>query len=113
MEWTELGGMDVPQLRVYDDGWEVLAGFTDLLAEMAEVSDDNITPKLFCEMLIRCGFKDSTLRDDPRPAEKRSHTPSRQEFLEALSSIATLPSRSGNDDAKAIALRALGIEEQL
>lgn len=112
MEWTELGGRSVPQLKVYDDAWGVLASFTDLLTEMASVTDDNITPKEFCEMLIRCGFKDTTQRKNPRPAAARSHTPSRQEFLQALSAIATLPSCSGNGDAKAIASKALGIETQ-
>jgi hypothetical protein len=90
MEWTELGGSMVPQLRVYDDGWGVLASFSDLLAEMAKVENDNITPKEFCEMLLRCGFKDCTRRVGPQPIKDEPYPPSRADYEQALQTIATL-----------------------
>jgi hypothetical protein len=116
MEFRELGGDIVAELQVFDDGWEVLASFTDLLAEMAKVNttssnDKSITPKEFSEMLIRCGFKDQTQRDDPNPVAVRSHTPSRDELEEALRSIAGLPGRSIADEATFIARKALRIEK--
>lgn len=111
MKFIELGGRTVPRLEVFDDGWETLNSFTDLLAEMAGVTDENITPKEFCTILVRCGFEDKTPRDNPYDAKTRSHTPTRQEFQEALRAIATLPSHFGNDDATAIARKALGVEK--
>jgi hypothetical protein len=135
MNWSPLGGKNVPQLRVFDDGWPILASFPDLLKELATVgaesiSDVSITPKEFCEILIRCGFKDDTQREDPRPAESKSHTPDRAELEKALQSIANLwpvetsakiSSVSGINDGRSrailaesavtIARNALGIEK--
>jgi len=31
-----------------------------VMEDMAAVSNQNITPKQFCELLSRCGFKDLT-----------------------------------------------------
>src|SRR5208337_1357859 len=95
MKWSPLSGKIIPLLHVYDDAWGVLASFTDLLAELAKVScsfmgDKRITPKEFCAILIRCGFKDDTVREDPRPAKEKAHTPSREELKKALQSIANL-----------------------
>jgi hypothetical protein len=135
MEWKKLGGQPIPQLLVYDDGWEMLYSFQDLLAEMAKancpsMSDKSITPKEFCDMLIRCGFKDSTLRDDPDPPDEKSPEPSREDLEKALQSIATLwpvetsakiGSVAGINDGRSrailaesavtIARKALGIEK--
>ncbi|CAM5998710.1 unnamed protein product [Sphagnum balticum] len=95
MIFTELGGKIVPQLRVFDDGWDVLLGFADVLAELSLVGakhmgEPSITPKQFCEILLRCGFKDSTDRVGPQRAEEKSRTPSRSDYEQALRDIATL-----------------------
>ena len=42
MVWIELGGKNVPQLKVFDDAWAVLASWPDLLAELAKVNCDNM-----------------------------------------------------------------------
>lgn len=60
VEWITLGSKDVPQLRSFDDSWSALALFSDLVAEMAKVDDQNITEQQFVDMLLRCGFKDDT-----------------------------------------------------
>ena len=135
MEWIELGGKSVPQLQVFDDGWAVLASWPDLLAELAKVgcdsmSEKSITPKEFCEILLRLGFTDNTTREDPHPVSSDSHAPTRYELEKALRSIATLwpietsakiGSVSGINDGKSrailaegavtIARKALGIEK--
>jgi len=60
--WIELGGRIVPQLRAFDDSWSALWGFRDVLEEMSNRDDENITPKQLCEILIKCGVKDNTQR---------------------------------------------------
>ena len=65
MEWEELGGKEVPRLKVYDDAWEVLASFQDLLQKLAEVDNQNITQGQFVEILNGCGFEDLTPYNSP------------------------------------------------
>lgn len=60
MVFEELVVRVVPRLKCYDDGWSALASFTDLIARMGEVDNDNITPDQFREMLLECGFADLT-----------------------------------------------------
>ena len=63
--WQKLGDEFVPELCVFNDAWKILHSFSDLLAEMAEVDDKNISPKEFCKLLDKCGFKDLTKRKSP------------------------------------------------
>jgi len=65
MEWEELGGKEVPKLQVYNDGWEVLASFQDLLQRLAGVNGENITQGQFVEILKGCGFEDLTPYNSP------------------------------------------------
>ncbi len=72
MEWITLGGKACPQLQVFDDAWVILLSFTDLLAELAKfncesMSNRSITPKEFCAILLRLGFRDTTIRENPNP----------------------------------------------
>ena len=60
--WTLLGGKVVPQLTVFDDAWDALAQFSDLLSEMAKVDNQQVSAAQFCDMLRRCGFLDITER---------------------------------------------------
>lgn len=60
--WNMLGNKLVPFLKVYDDAWDALAFFSDVLAEMAKLDDKNTSPQEFCEMLKRQGIKDLTKR---------------------------------------------------
>lgn len=63
--WEEWGEAQVPQLRVYDDAWAILSGFSDLLDYMAGSNAINITPEEFVEILKECGFKDLTPYEKP------------------------------------------------
>ncbi len=56
MEWEELGKKVVPQMSAYDDSWKVLYSFQDVMAELAKVDSENITPEVFCKILDSCGF---------------------------------------------------------
>ena len=109
MEFRELSGKIVPQLQVFDDGWEVLASFTDLALEMAKLDtndrswkEPSITPKQFCELLLRCGFKDQTLRNpNPVPVEVPVVGPTNRQLLNLAqahlkSDIQTLSARNSD-----------------
>lgn len=63
VRWAELGGKLVPQLCVFDDAWEALTYFSDLLRDMAVIDNGNISPKGFCIILKRLGIKDLTPRE--------------------------------------------------
>lgn len=65
MVWQELSGKEVPQMRVYDDAWSALATFGDLLHELGNHDNENITPEGFINILKAYGFKDLTAYDAP------------------------------------------------
>ena len=81
MRWTELGGKNVPQIQCFNDGWSTLASFTDLIAELGKLDDENITPKKFSALLLRLGFKDLTPRENPY-GDKGDRKPRRETMLE-------------------------------
>jgi len=60
MTWETLDNKEVPRLKVYDDAWEILNSFKDVVSKMAKVDDENITIKEFCDILNSCGFKNLT-----------------------------------------------------
>lgn len=60
--WIELSGRSVPQLRVFDDAWQALPLFADVLADLAKHDNERIAPARVCEILIACGVADLTAR---------------------------------------------------
>jgi hypothetical protein len=62
VRWTKIAGKLMTRLEVYDDAWETLAHFSDLLAEMAKLNGTDPTPAEFCKILKRLGIKDLTPR---------------------------------------------------
>ena len=61
VEWTELtAGQWVPQLQAFDDGWDALFNFQDMLKLMADADDKNISPDDFRKLLLSCGIVDLT-----------------------------------------------------
>lgn len=65
MEWVELSGKQCARLKCFEDGWNALALFTDLIQKMGEVDSEEIQEEDFCKMLDECGFKDLTEYKDP------------------------------------------------
>jgi hypothetical protein len=65
VRWSELGGAIVPRLEVYDDAWDALNEFKDVIEKMAEVDGENINPEQFCKILLSCGFRDDTKEVGP------------------------------------------------
>jgi len=60
MEWIELCGNIVPRLNAFDDSWEVLASFKDVIDILGRVGNKNITDDDFVKILMDCGFTDLT-----------------------------------------------------
>ena len=65
MEWTELPGAWVPELRVFDDGWNALSLFPDLIERLGDLDDENISDDDFVNLLLELGFEDITEYEDP------------------------------------------------
>ena len=62
VQWVVLCGKVTPQLTAFDDSWSALAMFSDVMAKMAKVDSDDISPKQFCALLDSCGVVDRTPR---------------------------------------------------
>ena len=58
--WEEIADRTVPRLMVFDDAWDALASFTDLIQRLGEADDKKITEEEFAAILAECGFKDLT-----------------------------------------------------
>ncbi len=67
MKWFDLqeGHPFAPRLEVFDDSWKILASFKDVIAKLAQVDGQNITPKQFAKLLTESGFRDLTKRQLP------------------------------------------------
>lgn len=72
VRWTMLAGKATPRLEVFDDAWHALQRFGDMLAWMASVDSERVSPRAFAEALRGMGVKDLTERTNPRtsPAER-------------------------------------------
>ena len=60
--WELLGGKPVPQLRIFDDAWRLLAEWPDFVRLLAECNDRNILPEGMAGRLTELGFIDVTKR---------------------------------------------------
>jgi hypothetical protein len=69
MRWYEIGGKNVPRLEAYDDGWSALSLFSDLIQELGNHDDENMTQEQFIEILKSCGFEDLTPYKHPYKQE--------------------------------------------
>ena len=70
--WTMIGREATPRLEVFNDAWDALQRFGDLLAWMASVDDKHISPQAFADALRGMGVEDLTERHNSRtsPAER-------------------------------------------
>jgi hypothetical protein len=67
VEWRALD--ERPELRVSQDGWDLLArDFSGLLRHMVRL-DSACSPDDFCAMLLRLGFADRTIERKPANVE--------------------------------------------
>jgi len=69
MRWLSLGNDKNPvaRLECFEDAWDVLSCYPDLLEKMAELDGTNPQPEDFVRILLECGFTDLT--KEKRPVE--------------------------------------------
>ena len=65
IRWVSVGGRWTPRLEVFDDAWDALQRFGDMLAWMATVDDEHVSPQSFARALRDLGIKDLTERVRP------------------------------------------------
>jgi len=65
VEWQELGGNQCAILKVFEDSWNVLSLFNDLIHRMGQVDSELIQEEDFCKLLNECGFTDLTAYTNP------------------------------------------------
>lgn len=58
--WERLAGKIIPRLMAYDDGWNALFNFGDMLESMADIDGENVSPDEFCKLLVAIGIEDMT-----------------------------------------------------
>lgn len=64
ISYEELGGKIIPRLQAFDDGWDALFNFSDLIEAMSKIDDKNISPDDFNKLLVSLGIEDMTPVDD-------------------------------------------------
>jgi hypothetical protein len=62
IRWTNLGGKITPRLEAFDDAWNALYEFRDVLAKLAEHDSEDMRPEAICALLVECGIEDMTQR---------------------------------------------------
>ena len=72
IRWKLVGNEASPRLEVFNDAWDALQQFGDLLKWMASVDGQRISPQEFAEALRGMGIIDRTERANPHssPAER-------------------------------------------
>lgn len=60
IRWKNLDNRLVPQLQVFDDAWDALTKFKDLLDKLAEIDNTNIQEMELCNLLEDLGIEDLT-----------------------------------------------------
>ncbi|MBX3253307.1 MAG: hypothetical protein KF862_04115 [Chitinophagaceae bacterium] len=71
IRWKYLDDKLVPYLHAFDDSWKALSTFTDLLKEMVQWNNKNITEDQFAQLLNKTGFTDLTrYRQNLKPGKQ-------------------------------------------
>ena len=60
IEWKSLGGKVIPQLRAWDDSWNILTDMPELLTLMKNIAGLNVSEEQFAAHLEGLGYKDLT-----------------------------------------------------
>lgn len=68
ISWIKLGCGIAPRLEAFNDSWDALWQFRDVLEKMAAIDGQNITPDEFCHLLLSCGVEDVTPVEAPEGA---------------------------------------------
>lgn len=60
VSWQKVGGRLTPKLTSFDDSWNALFNFSDMLEAMADIDSEDISPEDFCKLLLELGIEDAT-----------------------------------------------------
>lgn len=71
MRWYRVASKPTPRLEAFDDSWDVLASFADVIEKLGEVDSKDITPQEFVNILVECGFQDRTAHVSPHATPDR------------------------------------------
>lgn len=80
--WKELSGKKAVVLRVYDDAFEVLNEFLDLVVWLKDYNNADLQPSQVIEMLLSHGVKDFTQKSKPA---NENNTSLYQDFIDYIS----------------------------
>lgn len=69
-EWVPLSNGTHARLKAFEDSWDALWQFQDLLQKMAEIDDTDIQEPEFCELLDSLGIVDITEYEQGVPKNK-------------------------------------------
>jgi hypothetical protein len=67
--WVMLGNKPVPKIVAFDDSWDALWQFRDVLEKLAVLDDTNPTPGTIRSLLTSLGVEDTTKTKNPYEAE--------------------------------------------
>jgi hypothetical protein len=65
VRWMTIGGEPTARLEVFDDSWDALLRFGDMLQAMATIDGQRVSPRAFADMLRSLGITDLTARERP------------------------------------------------
>ena len=65
IHWEPLGDKVTPRLEVFDDAWDALHEFRDVISVLAKRDGEGIGPHALCDLLRECGIVDRTERVQP------------------------------------------------
>lgn len=60
IRWERLGSGITPKLSVFNDAWDALYNFSDMIEVMATLDGKDISPDYFAEELAKLGIEDAT-----------------------------------------------------
>lgn len=60
IEWVELCGRVIPQLRAWHDSWKVLSSMPELLNVLANTSTECVSEEMMYVFLLGLGYEDLT-----------------------------------------------------
>lgn len=74
IRWVDIGAYKAPRLEVFNDSWETLTHFSDLLQELAKLDGKRPVVDDVKAILIQIGLKDRTERVNPSGKEEADAT---------------------------------------
>ena len=65
LQWVCINNRPTPILYSFEDSWNALWSFQDLLEKMADLDGENPSPEQICQILLELGVEDATPKISP------------------------------------------------